>query len=99
MDVDFWNTVFQWGSVGLIAVTFFFGAGVRDAGWSVPDNVGLTQTLVGYGQMIRVRDPNATPRHAEALQRILGDNGLSAEGIAVPEMPADRVMLWVGSKR
>lgn len=27
MDVDFWNAVFQWGSVALIAVTFIFGAG------------------------------------------------------------------------
>jgi hypothetical protein len=27
MDVDFWNAVFQWGSVGLVAVTFVFGAG------------------------------------------------------------------------
>jgi hypothetical protein len=27
MNVEFWNSVFQWGSVGLIAITFFFGAG------------------------------------------------------------------------
>lgn len=27
MGVEFWNSVFQWGSVGLIAITFFVGAG------------------------------------------------------------------------
>jgi hypothetical protein len=27
MNVEFWNSVFQWGSVALIAITFVFGAG------------------------------------------------------------------------
>ena len=27
MSVEFWNSVFQWGSVGLLALTFFCGAG------------------------------------------------------------------------
>jgi hypothetical protein len=44
MGVESWNAVFQWGSVGLIAVTFVFGAGALWTGNKI--NARQTERLV-----------------------------------------------------
>jgi ABC-type transport system involved in cytochrome c biogenesis permease subunit len=44
MSVESWNSFFQWGSVGLVALTFFLGAGALWTGNRI--NARQTERLI-----------------------------------------------------
>jgi hypothetical protein len=70
MNVEFWNSIFQWGSVTLVAITFFVGAGALWTGNAI--NARQAERLISLETELgkqQVRAANAERQLLEIKER------------------------------